>query len=88
MNNAMMKTTRGMPGWMSPNTHPFTLVPHAAAIPMANSRMGSDIMTSTVRAISVSTHPPKNPATTPRMTPTVTEMLVASRATIIEVRAP
>ena len=55
---------------------------------MANTRIGIDITMSIDREMSVSTHPRKNPAMVPRMTPMKTDRPVAMKATWSEVRAP
>ena len=83
-----MNTTSGKPGWMIPNKQPFTPTEHAAPRQIPRSRMGRDMTTSTVLEMIVSETPPKNPAIRPITIPMATEMPVASRATVIEVRAP
>src|SRR5207249_4458418 len=75
LNKAMIATTSPMPGWMSPNRHPCSVVPQTAASPMARSRIGSDITMSTVLEMTVSTAPPKNPAMNPRPTNAILSFL-------------
>ena len=63
-------------------------VEHAATIPIANSSSGIDRMMSVVRDTSVSSQPPKKPASTPSTTPMNTEMAVATTPTISDTRMP
>ncbi len=57
-------------------------------MPIANSSSGTDRMTSVMREMTVSIHPPKYPASTPSTMPTNTEMPVAMTPTRSDTRVP
>lgn len=75
---------------VSPSTtiSEFTLRPKTVAMETARMTYGIDRKMSTNRIISVSTMPPKNPATAPNVVPIASEIAVASTPTFSEIRAP
>ena len=64
------------------------MAPHAEARPSASSRIGNESTTSVSREMKVSVLPRKNPETTPSTVPMTSEMPVAAKAMISDVRAP
>ena len=64
------------------------LEPSTAIRQSARKMKGNDSMTSTMRMMTVSTHPPKNPASRPSVTPISMDTTTANRPTMKEILAP